>query len=114
MSYHGFNTGVSSRHTVSFPDPEWWLDAYTVEFSWDDSRNAFMALVSLANYPKGGGHSAETIVIYFIKDESQESVYYALAEALKLSNNPWKIRKLWFSLKNRKLRSKLMNYGWHE
>lgn len=114
MSYYNFNTGLGSRHTVSFPDPEWWLDAYTVEFSWDDSRNAFMALVSLANYPKEGGYSTECIIIYFMPSDDKEAGYQALAEALKLSSNPWKIRKLWYSKKNRKLRNKLKGYGWHD
>lgn len=109
-----YSTGVGSRHTVSFPDPEWWLDDYEVVISWDESRNSYMATVTLWNYPESGGFSSEVLVIYRIEDESQESIYRALAEALKLSEKPWKIRKLWYSVKNRRLRNKLENYGWHD
>lgn len=109
-----FNTGIGNRHTVTFPESEYVLDQYDVSFSWDESRESFMALVTLVNFPKSGGHSSETLVVYSRPDDSTETAYRSLAEALKLSGKPWKIRKLWYSPKNWKLRSKLKQYGWKE
>lgn len=109
-----YNTGVGSRHVVTFPEPDYCLDRYSVGFSWDDTRNSFMAIVSLWNIEKGGGYSAEDIVIYFLPDDTKETAYKALAEALKLSGHPWKIRKLWYSPSNRTLRNKLKQHGWYD
>lgn len=115
MSYY-FNTGVGSRHTVSFPEIDWTLDEYCVKFYHDDSRGSLMALVSLWHLEKFGGFSAEDLVVYNMPnpDEDKDATYKSLAEALKLSGKPWKVRKLWYSLKNRKLRAKLAEYGWSE
>lgn len=111
-----YNTGIGSRHTVYYPAPEseLWLDAYTVSFSRDETRNSYLAMVSIASYPRRGGYSAETIAVYNMPDESAETSYRALAEALKESGRKWRIRKLWYAPKNRNLRRKLKEYGWHD
>lgn len=111
-----YNTGIGSRHTVYFPESDFTLSSYSARFSWDDSRNSYMAMVDLWHLERhSGAYSSESFVVYNMPNPEldTDARYRALAEALKMSSNPWKIRKLRFSSKNRKLRGKLEEYGWH-
>lgn len=81
-------TGIGSRHTVVDPVPDLWLDSWEVQILKDDSRGSDMALVTLVNYPPGGGLSSETIVCYNTSDP-----YTGLYRAMRISGKPWKIRR---------------------
>lgn len=119
MSYYDYDTGLGSRHTVSFPTGDYWLDSYKTDFRWDDSRDSYLAGVQLWHLEKSGEYSWETVVIYNMPNPEldPDAKYRALAEALKLSDKPWKVRKFRFSVlapKNRRMHRKLKEFGWHD
>lgn len=113
MNFDSRTTGVGSRHKVEFPSGEFWLYSYKVNLSKDESRNALMARVVL-HHVEHGRLESENIFIYNVPSDTKDSIFWSLAEALKMSSKPWKVRKLWWSPKNRELRRELKRYGWHD
>ena len=93
MSYGNYHTGIGSRHTVQFPEPDHTLTSWEVSAYIDPSRGKKYATVSLWHLGRDGGHSSETIVVYNVDDEVPGWAIRTVAEAISIASMKWELRR---------------------